>query len=549
MKKIRSYKVVFKDVVVNKKLLLILFLGLLIISGIALLVPLYMGQVVDLIISNKQEDFYKIVMLITILYIIKYVMGIFIKKKFVDISQDVNEKLQIKLLRKSIKLKMEYYDFHEKGYVLSRISEANSISGLFSPNVISIAMGILDLFIALIAIFKLNTWMSLIVILLIPIYYLTIFKYTKKIKDITKNSVEASGHTSSMSYEILSSVAEIKILNKYERHIRAFIQVFQALKNHLISQGKTMVMYMENTQVLSSIVTIIVLLFSGYNIFQGNFTLGLYTSFAAFTNRIFGNVQSIASMGITLNPILVSLDRVSEFLNYDEEDDTLSIQSIKKPIACIDFNNISFSYPSDLNSLIISNFKLTVKNGERVWFTGENGKGKSTLIKLLLGLYSPTEGDIYFDNLSIKAIRKESLREKISIVSQDSAIFKGTVKENILYGCSEDKAAKLDILIMKFSLTEYLNSFSNGLETQISQQSANISGGQSQFVSFMRAILMEKEILVLDEPTSNLDKNVKKIVADIICDNSIASIIILISHDNFLDKHEISDIFTKVEIC
>lgn len=547
MKKLKKYKNIFADLELNIKLLIVLIFGLFLISGISLLIPIYLGDVVDLIVNNEERKFYQITFLILLLYLIKYVIGILVKRKFVCIGQDVNQKLQVKLLRKSLKLKMEYFDFHEKGYVLSRIGEANSISGIFSPNVISIVIGIVDLIVALFAIFKMDLKMSLIIVMLIPLYYFTISKYTKTLKTITTKSMESSALVSSESYEIISNISEIKILNKYDRHIKKYIDTFIHLKKLLIKQGKTMVMYLENTQMLSSLVTVIVLLISGYSIFNGEFTLGMYTSFAAFSNKIFGNVQSIASIGITLNPILVSLDRVSEYLNYEEEN-TCSKIKFTDHIKSISFNHVSFSYPTVKNMEIISDFNLTINNGDKIWLTGDNGKGKTTLIKLLSGLYNPDKGSIDINGYQIEDIDKDYLREKIAVVSQNSTIFKGTVKENILYDLEQEKEAELNNLLSKYSLCEYMSSFTKGLETEIMQHSSNISGGQNQLITFIRALLMKKEILILDEPTSSLDKNIKKLVADMICDYTDSQIIIMISHDSFMEEHAISNIFIKKEI-
>lgn len=547
MKKIKKYKNVFVDLDLNIKLLIVLILGLLLISGISLLIPIYLGDVVDLIVNNEQKKFYQISFMILFLYLVKYIIAIFVKRKFVCIGQDVNQKLQMKLLRKSLKLKMEYFDFHEKGYVLSRIGEANSISGIFSPNVISIVIGIVDLIIAIFAIFKMDFKMSLVVIMLIPLYYFTISKYTKSLKNITTRTMETNAFVSSESYEIISNISEIKILNKFDKHIKKYTDVFIPLKKLLIKQGKTMVMYLENTQMLSSLVTIVVLLISGYSIFNGEFTLGMYTSFAAFSNRIFGNVQSIASIGITLNPILVSLNRVSEYLNYEEENTFAKIK-FTDDIDKIIFNNISFSYPTAKNIEIIHDFNLTINSGDKIWITGDNGKGKTTLIKLLLGLYHPNRGSINVNEYSINDIDKDYLRDKIAVVSQNATIFKGTVKENILYGLEKEKEVELNNLISKYSLYDYMDSFIKGLETEIMQNSRNISGGQNQLITLIRALLMKKEILILDEPTSSLDKNIKKLVADMICDYTESKIIIMISHDSFMNEHAISKMFIKIEI-
>ncbi|WP_157451006.1 ATP-binding cassette domain-containing protein, partial [Clostridium sp. ATCC 25772] len=169
---------------------------------------------------------------------------------------------------------------------------------------------------------------------------------------------------------------------------------------------------------------------------------------------------------------------------------------------------------------------FVINKGDRLFIKGENGAGKSTLIKILLGLYDPVEGEIFINNKKYSTIDKRSIRKKIGVVSQSIFLFKGSVLDNILYGNTDKKEDIID-LIKEYNLEKYINSFDNGLETEISQNGIGISGGQTQIIAFLRAIITYKDIIILDEATSNLDSEIREVVIEILREKNIASMIII----------------------
>ncbi len=161
---------------------------------------------------------------------------------------------------------------------------------------------------------------------------------------------------------------------------------------------------------------------------------------------------------------------------------------------------------------------------------GENGSGKTTLIKLLLGLYQPTSGQITVNGMDAAQLNCDSLRQRVGIVSQNIFLFRGTVLNNILYGQSEKTRQDVQKLIEQLDLQEYIGRLANGLDTEISQNTSGVSGGQSQIIAFIRALLSQKDVIILDEPISSVDAETRNLIVRILDKREYDGILIVTSH-------------------
>lgn len=212
---------------------------------------------------------------------------------------------------------------------------------------------------------------------------------------------------------------------------------------------------------------------------------------------------------------------------------------LNEKIESIKLNNVEFKYNGS-EKYILKNVSFKINKGEKILIKGENGSGKTTLIKLLLGLYTPTSGKIFYNNSDMEKINNKSLRNKIGIVSQNIFLFRGTVLDNILYGQTNKNRENVEKLIDEFMLTEYINRLSKGLDTEISQNTEGVSGGQAQVIAFIRAMLSDKDVIILDEPISNVDAETREIMLKILKVRKIDAILIIISHIieeiDFIDK-------------
>lgn len=505
-------------------------LGMIICSIIYVPIPYLMGYIIDKILLKQGShiELYKFGAILAVLYILRYSISIFSKKLFIKISNFVVNEIRLSMMDKIIDLPMSFLAKNQKGYILGRISEAESIGSLFSPMFVGTFLGIFDFVFALVMMMTLSYRLTFVVIILLPIYFFTVKTSTKKLSESTKVMLETAAVLSGETYEVLNGIEEIKILNGKKFQLNKFKNKLAELVKNSIKQSKQILFFMENITLVNNLATLIILLFSGVMILNGHLTIGIYTAFATYMSKVFGSTMSFSSLGMTLKPVCVNIERVYEFLELEPENIGWT-EVLGEEIETIKIENLCFKYEEN-GTNIISGLNYTINKDDKIFIKGENGTGKSTLIKIILGLYQPSEGEIFINGRKYSSIDKKSIRKKIGVVSQNIFLFKGSILDNILYG--QEHKTKEDVLsiIKAYKLEKYMDSFENGVETVINQNGSGISGGQTQIIAFLRASLTKKDIIILDEGTSSIDFETKKIIHQILSEGKIANIILVVSH-------------------
>ncbi|AAK79525.1 ATP-binding cassette subfamily C protein [Clostridium acetobutylicum] len=504
-------------------------LGMIISSIVQTPVPYIIGYLMDKVLLNKRSynKLYMYILIIAVLYILRYIISYLSKGVFVKVSNLVVNEMRCSVMDKVMNLPMSYLSKTEKGYVQSRINECNSIGNIFSPSIISVFLSIIDATLAMITMFLVNYKLAFIALLLAPVFFFLSKLSAEKFMKNTRAMMESSAFLNGESFEIMNGIEDIKILNGKKDKLNKFKEKLEELINVSIKQSKSIVLFIENTQVVSNFGSLIILLIAGILILNGQFTIGLYTSFSMYIGKVFSSAGAIATMGTTIKPVCLNIERLYELLEMKDENYGRD-KFIDKKIKDIKLENVSFKY--DENKTVLKSLSFRIKDGEKVLIKGENGAGKSTLIKLLLGLYSTTSGKLLYNNVDINEINTESLRKRIGIVSQNIFLFKGTVLSNILYGQTGKSIKDVEEIIKKLSLEEYVNKMPKGLNTEITQNTSGVSGGQAQIIAFIRAMLGEKDIIILDEPISNVDASTREVVMNILSRKSFGGILIVVSH-------------------
>ncbi|PGS93040.1 multidrug ABC transporter ATP-binding protein [Bacillus cereus] len=524
----------------TKSLLAFGLLGMVIASLIIAPIPYIIGYIIDkVILLNKSYDqLLKTTLILLLIYCINYLISIGYEYLFTRVQQNVVNEIRLSMISNIIDAPLSYINQKEKGYILSRIAESGNVSALFSPNLLRVFSGIFDFFFALFIMFNLSVKLTGIIVIIIPIYFV-ISKYSSKmISKSTTNVYESSAVLNAEMYETLNGIEDIKLLNGKNIQTNKIKAKLNDVIKSALKQSLHFIFFMQNLIVTNNFVTVIVLLVSGILILQNQLTIGVYTSFSIYMAKLLATTQVLGSLDITLKPVCISIKRIKEFFNLDVEN-TLGTNIIKEPINSIEFKDVCFKY-NENSDLIFDHFNVQIEKGDKLLIDGINGSGKSTFIKLLTGLYQPKSGKILINNIDYNLIHKESIRARIGIVSQNIFLFKGTILDNILYGQTNKTKEDVVKLIKRYHLTSHLNRFENGLDTIIVQDGSSVSGGQAQFIAFLRAILTQRDIIILDEAASNLHIDTRNLMYEILQNYNLCNILIMISHQQdglyFLNK-------------
>lgn|GEM_PF-653223 len=520
-------------------------IGTLLSSTVIIPVPYMIGKVMDnvLIGTKSFNEFYFYIGIIAALYILKYLISSasnYLSTKFNNL---MSNELRYVIMDKVMNLPMDYLANVEKGYIQGRISECNYITSIFSATIITTLLSMIDAILSVSTMLILNYKLTIVVFILIPIFFFLAKVSDNGITKNTKKMLESSAILNAECFEILNGVEDIKILNgkayslaKFKKKLDEFIKI-------TLKQNKTMLLLTQNISGANNLGTLLILLIAGILIIKGQFTVGLYTTFSLYSNKIFMSTQSLATIGPSLKQVCLSIERLYEIIEMDDENKGKN-QYLNKKIESIKLENVTFKYKNNINN-VLDSLNFEINKSEKVLISGENGAGKSTLIKLLAGLYEPIEGRILYNDLDLVTINKESLREHIGIVSQNIFLFKGTVLDNILYGKNEKKREDVEKLIIKLNLQHYISGLPKGLDSEIIQNNNGVSGGQSQVIAFIRAILSNKDIIILDEPISNVDAETRTIILNILKESNFDGILIIISH--FIEGMDFINKTIKIE--
>ncbi|HEX3026155.1 MAG TPA: ABC transporter ATP-binding protein [Clostridia bacterium] len=503
-------------------------------------VPYLIGHLLDkVLMGNKSyRDLYLYVGVIAVLYLLEYGVSLISKNLFVRINNSVVNELRYSVMDKVIDLPMDYLSGTEKGYVQGRISECSSVGSIFSPSIISMLLSLINALFAAATMFVINYKLAFVVLGLTPVFFFSAKSSTKGFMKNTKSMMESSAVLNGECFEIMNGIEDIKVLGGKRQHLSKFKAKIDELVHYSVKQSKSMILFTENISLINDAGTLLILLISGLLILKGQFTIGLYTSFSLYSVRVFASTQGLATLGTVLKPVCLSIERIYELLDMEDENSG-RVQALESAINTIDFDQTGFRYKEDL-PFVFQGVSFRLHKGDKVLLRGENGSGKTTLVKLLLGLYVPTSGIIAVNGRNISLLSPESLRRRIGVVSQNIFLFRGTVLDNILYGQPEKTRQNVTDLIESLGLQDYISRLANGLDTEISQNTSGVSGGQAQIIAFIRALLSQKDVIILDEPVSNVDAETRNRILQILKKGNYGGILMVISHQTegmeFLDS-------------
>lgn len=499
-------------------------------------IPYLIGYSIDnIILMNKSHfELLKIALLMAAIYILGYMANVGYSYVFSKVQYEVVNKVRVSTVESVIDAPLAFHNKHDKGYILGRIAESSSLGVLFSPSFLGTLTGVFDFIFSLFVMFKLSSTLTFTTLIIIPLYFIISRHASKKISESTTKVYESSAQLNGEVFETLNGIEEIKLLVGKSTQIQKLNNKLVSMIKSLLKQSLNFVFFVQNIILSNNLVTTFVLFISGILILNNHLTIGIYTSFSLYLSKLLSTTQAFGSIEVTLKPVCVSISRIKGILETEKENNA-DARKLDQGISTIRFNEVSFKYETS-DEWVIQNMNFEFKTGDRVLLRGLNGSGKTTLIKLITGLYKPLHGQILINEQDYSLLDIDSIRNRIGIVSQSVFLFKGTVADNILYGQKDKTIEDIIITAQKYNLMGHLEKFQKGLNTEISQNGFGVSGGQTQVIAFLRAVLAKRDIIILDEATSNLDIDTKDQIAGILNAEQLCNILIMISHQT--DQYE-----------
>ena len=540
MKTYTNLKILFPYIKKSKRYLIFGIMGILIASAIVAPVPYFIGNVLDVLVKENVtfSDIKNTLILISAIYFVKFLINMSYQQSFAKLQQKIVNEIRLDMVKSILDAPLSFINKREKGYILSRIGEVQQIGAIFSPTIITNFVGIFEMLFCFMMMMSINVKLTLVALIIVPGYFALSKSISKKITKCTVKMQEDSANLNADMFETLNGIEEVKLLNGKQIQLKKIYFKIQTLIRSAIKQSFSMIVFIQSISFVSDLVTVGILALAGIFIINGEITIGVYTAFSLYIGKLLGVTQSVGTFEITIKPVCATIERAKEFLFSDLETHKGS-KKLNENIHEVFFENVSFGYKG--NNIVINEMTQKFIEGDKVLLWGENGSGKTTFVKLLVGLYEPVKGKIFINNQSIDKLCKDDIRKRVGIVSQEVFLFKGSVIENILFGVEGKNRKDVSILLEKFGLTDYMERLPNGLDTQISQNGVGISGGQAQIIAFIRAVIKNKDILILDEATANLDQDTCRKIMSILCNYKLCRMLFVISHQKLDEK-----VFNKI---
>ena len=489
-------------------------------------------------ISGASVNFDYIIKVLGVLAIIyvsstisTYIAGFLLTNAIQNTMRDLRNAIQDKIR----KLPISYFDSNTYGEVLSRITnDVDTISNAMQQSFIQIVNSILSVTLAVIMMFKINTKMALLAVLIIPLSYLVSKFIVGKSQRLFYRQQRALGKLNGKVQEMYTGFSEIKLYGKQNEAIEDFKNINQELCNTGF-----------RAQFISSIMSPMISLISylgiaaigvigGIYAIAGVITVGNLQAFIRYIWQINQPLSQVTQLSSTIQSAFAAIERVFEILNEEEEiSDPENPIKLENPRGDVTFEHVKFGYSDD--KPLIKDLNAEIKSGQMVAIVGPTGAGKTTLINLLMRFYDVKGGAIKIDGVDIRDMKREDLRSIFGMVLQDTWLYKGTIYENIEYGRFGATKEEIIEAAKIANVHHFIKTLPDGYNMVLNEETSNISQGEKQLLTIARAIIANPAILILDEATSSVDTRV-----EVLLQNAMKNI--MKGRTSFVIAHRLSTI-------
>jgi ATP-binding cassette subfamily B protein len=426
-------------------------------------------------------------------------------KMMIKVSQNVVKQLRDEVFAKIQKLPIKYFDTHPHGELMSRIiNDIDNISTALNTSINQLISGFLTVVIILVILFVINPILAGVSLLALPVMLLVVSKIAKYNKVQFIKQQQALAEVDGYIQEYVSGQRVIKAFNKEVDVKEEFNRRNENLKKNGFMAQTVAGMVMPIMGNISNISTAITTVLAGIFCINGKITLGTITIFSKFSKEYSRPITEITNQFNVIQAGIAGAERIFEILDEAEEyPENVGKPEIGEIEGHVEFKDVYFGYSEDKD--ILKDINIEAKPGETIAIVGPTGAGKTTTINLLARFYDVTKGQILIDGKDVREVEKDSLRNSLGIVLQDTVLFSGTVRENIRYGNLNATDEEVINAAKLADAHSFIKRLPNGYDTLISEDAGNISKGQAQLINIARVILNNPQILVLDEATSNVD--------------------------------------------
>jgi ATP-binding cassette, subfamily B, multidrug efflux pump len=430
------------------------------------------------------------------------------------LGQNIIRDIRVKLYHKILHLKLKFFDDTPIGQLVTRtISDIETLADVFSEGLASIGGDILQLILMIFVMFYTDWRLSIIVLLTVPFMLISTYIFKEKVKSSFNEVRNAVANLNSFVQEHITGMSIVQIFNSEAYEYSKFKEINKEHRKANIKSILYYSIYYPVADVISALAIGLIVWFGAKEIINSEITYGTVTAFIMFTNIFFRPIRMLADRMNTLQMGIVSTDRILKLL---ESDDYIANngKNSKNIEGEVTFENVWFAYKDE--NYVLKNINFKANKGETIAFVGATGAGKSSIINLLSRFYEINKGVIKVDNTNVEEFELGSLRQQIGVVLQDVFLFSDSIENNITLGDKSISREKIIEAAKLVGVHDFIMQLPQNYDYNVMERGATLSVGQRQLISFVRAMVQNPKIIVLDEATSSVDTETEELIQNAI---------------------------------
>lgn len=499
-----SHRALFARIVVASLFLQLFGLGF----------PVFTGAVVDRVVPRGDDGLLGVLLVGAVLLgVFSFVTSLLRSHLLLHLRTNVEVKMSLDFLEHMLRLPYSFFQIRPTGDLLARLSSSVAIRDLLTSGALSafldgpLVLGYIGLA------YLLHPGMASVVLLLGVCRVLVYWFTRRRVRDLAAEGLLANARSSSYQVQMLEGIEAIKVSGAESQAVQHWSNLFVDATNVSLAKGRLFAVQQAVLGSLAVVSPLVVLVFGAHLVLRGELSLGTMLAMHALSLGFLTPLTSLVSNGIQLQTLESHLDRMEDVLERAPEQAADEGAVAVELRGALEVRNVSFRY-NEFAPSVLDDVSLAIHPGETVALVGRSGSGKSTLARLLVALYRPDQGDVYYDGRSLGTIELPSLREQIGFVAQEPYLFGATVAANIAIGRPGASQEEIERAATLAGIHSEIETFPMGYDTHVAARGVSLSGGQRQRIALARALLQRPKILVLDEATSHLDGIAERIVVE-----------------------------------
>ena len=501
------------------------------ISLLSTLTPYLLKVVVDDYLLLKNYDGMQSIILIMIIVLFLEVVFMYLFTYYANwLGQMVIKNLRVKVFEKILKFKMSFFDKNAVGRLVTRtVNDIETIASIFSQGLFMIIADILKMVTVLTVMTIINLELTLVVISIFPILIYATRVFQKSMKVAFERVRREVANLNSFVQERISGVKIVQIFNREQLEIKNFNDINTKHRDAWLRTVWINSIFFPIAEISTSICIGLLVWWGGFNNLNGeNISLGTLFLFISMSGLLFRPLRQIADRFNTLQMGMVSSERIFKILEDDSEINDNGIIEQSSFNGLIEFKNVKFSYIE--NQLVINDISFQIYPGETTAIVGPTGSGKTTITNLITKFYEIDSGSILIDGRDINEFKLENIRKKIGVILQDVFLFADTIFNNITLFNNEISIKDVERAAKDLEIHDFILSLPGGYDFNVSERGSTLSSGQKQLIAFLRVLVNNPDILILDEATSSIDSYSEDLIKNATKKITMGKTSIIIAH-------------------